>query len=41
MMTVRERILTIKLMEKIKNDPNYAEKLGISVEKIGIKNSSK
>ena len=30
-MTVRERILTIKLLEKIKNDPGYAEKLGLSI----------
>lgn len=27
--TVRERILTIKLTEKIKNNPEHAEKIGI------------
>ena len=28
-MTVRERLLTIKLTDKIKNDPEYAKKIGI------------
>lgn len=35
-----ERILTIKLMEKIKNNPNYAEKLGVSVVKNRYKKAS-
>lgn len=28
-MTVKERILTIRLMEKLKNDPAYAATLGV------------
>lgn len=28
-MTVQERILTIRLSEKIKHDPEHAKKLGI------------
>lgn len=30
-MTLRERILTIRVMEKMKQDPGYAKRLGISV----------
>lgn len=29
-MTLRERMLSVKLMEKMKNSPDYSEKLGIS-----------
>lgn len=31
-MTPRERILTIRLTERIKNDKNYAKKIGLVVE---------
>ena len=30
-MTVRERLLTIQLMEMMKKDPDYAERLGITI----------
>lgn len=42
-MTVRQRILTLKLNEKIKNDPEYANKIGIknTTEKDTIKKSNK
>lgn len=30
-MTVRERMLTIRVMEKAKRDPGYAKQLGIVV----------
>lgn len=30
-MTVKERVLTIKLIEKMKKDPDYAEQLGLGV----------
>ena len=30
-MTVKERVLTIKLMEKMKRDPAYAKQLGLGV----------
>jgi hypothetical protein len=42
-MTVRQRILTLKLNEKIKNDPEYANKIGIknATEKDTIKKSKK
>ena len=29
LVSVRERILTIRVMEKLQNDPAYAERLGI------------
>ena len=31
-MTVRERILAIQLMEMIKKDPQYAEKIGVEAK---------
>lgn len=36
-MTIRERILTIKIIEKTKDKPEQAKKLGITV----VKNNSK
>ena len=30
-MTVKERILTIRLIEKAKKDPSYAKKLGVEI----------
>lgn len=30
-MTVKERILTIRVMEKAKKDPEFAKKLGIKI----------
>lgn len=35
-MTVRERILTIRLMEKAKWDPEYAKWLGVEIKKNNI-----
>lgn len=30
-MTVKERILTIRLMERVKRDPDYAKQLGVEM----------
>lgn len=30
-MTVKERILTIRLMERAKKDPDYARQLGVEI----------
>lgn len=30
-MTVRERMLVLRLMEKTENNPDYAKKLGLSI----------
>ena len=30
-MTVKERILTIRLMERAKRDPDYAKQLGVEI----------
>lgn len=30
-MTVKERILTIRLMERVKKDPDYAKQLGVEI----------
>ena len=43
-MTVRERILTIRLMDKVKRDSNFANQLGIRIvvrkdEKQEVKNA--
>ena len=38
-MTTRERILTIKLIEKAKKYPKYAKKIGIEINKNITKNS--
>lgn len=31
-MSVRKRILAIKLFEKLQKDPEYADKIGVNVE---------
>ncbi len=36
-MTVKERILTIRLMERTKRNPDYAKQLGVEI----IKNEKK
>lgn len=33
-MTVRERMLALRLKEKLRNDPQYARQLGVSIEMI-------
>ena len=33
LLSIRERILTIRLLEKVKEDPGYAKTLGIEVVK--------
>lgn len=33
-MTVRERVLALRLLEKQKKDPEYAERLGVQVEMV-------
>lgn len=33
-MTVRERMLALRLKEKLQNDPQYARQLGVSIEMI-------
>lgn len=30
-MTVKQRVFTIKVMEKVKQDPEYAKRMGIMV----------
>lgn len=30
-MTVKERVLTIRLMERAKRDPDYAKQLGVEI----------
>lgn len=30
-MTVKERVLTIRLIEKAKRDPDFAKKLGVEI----------
>ena len=34
-MTVKERMLTIRLIEKINRNPEYAERIGVSEEENG------
>ena len=34
MMSVKQRILTIRLIEKIRDDPEYAEKIGVAVKDV-------
>lgn len=39
-MNVRERMLAIKLINKVKDNPKYAEEIGLSVEmKKNVNNS--
>ncbi len=37
-MSVRKRILAIKLSEKIQKNPEYAKKIGVSVDLSAIQN---
>lgn len=37
-MTVRERILALKIKEKLDKDPEYAKKIGIQVNIVENKN---